>query len=874
MTKLYLKTFGIAIVLVLCSTFSQAQITTVFGRHTYLGDGGTALNAGLYRPYAVVRDNAGNLYIASTDDNRIRKVAAGTNVITSIAGTGIGGYSGDGAAATNANFYFATGLPGLTLDNKGNLYVGDYGNNRVRKINLSTGIVTTIAGTGVGGYSGDGGQATSAKLSNPAGLAFDTIANKLFIVDNNNSCVRQVDMATGIITTVAGNGNFDYSGDGGLATQAALNYPEGIAVDKSGNLYIADEFNYVIRKVDAATKKISTIAGTGTPGFTGDGGLATAATFKSISAVYVDAAGNVFICDNGNYRIRKVDASTKKVSTIAGTGISIHLDDEGASATTANINPANVLTDKNGDVYISDVRNNRVRKITTSTGKINTIVGDGTDGFTGAPDAPKAQLNPQAIAADASGNFYIADGSYYDVRSVNVANSSYIYAGSPNPDPAVASKGYGGNGGLASQALFNAPYGIAIDAANTVYVADVFNNVVRKIDYGTKIISNAAGNNSAGYSGDGGAATAAQLSNPYGLAVDATGNLYIADAGNNVIRMVDFTTKKISTVAGSHAAGSSGDGGLATAAKLNFPYAVALDALGNLFILDKGNNKVRKVTASTKKISTVFTNGDVLTGLATDVAGNIYVSDSTANTIVRIDKNNFQYQVVAGNGTKGYSGDGGAAKSAKLNNPRGLYIDALNQIYVADAGNNVVRKVIMGVLAIDNLHLTVTNYNGSALLQWQPTGEAAGTQYTAQRSTDAANWVTLTTVAGNSSQAYTATDAAPAQGTNYYRIKQTGIDGKITYSLIRSIVFSNKLAVRLYPNPVTQYAVLDINSDADGTAAIAIYTATGQAVKTLQQHINKGSNQITVNQLGSLAKGVYMIKVITPAGSYEGKIVR
>lgn len=879
MKQLYIKTATIFfIVISLCVVRSSAQISTVFGRPTYLGDGYSATGAGLDNPYGFARDNAGNIYIACLGDNRIRKITASTNIITTIAGTGVAGYSGDGGPATAATLNFTNGLPGLALDNKGNLYVSDHWNNRIRKIVLSTNIITTVAGTGAGGYTGDGAAATAAKISGPAGIIVDTIANIIYFADYNNSSIRAITVSTGNIATVAGKGTSGYTGDGGLATAATLSYAERFCFDKSGNMYIADEANLVVRKVDVSTKKISTIAGTGAYGSDGDGGLATAATFSYIKGICVDATGNIYLSDQWNNKIRKIDASTKKISTYAGNGAAFYSGD-GVIATSSSIYyPADLATDKNNNLYITDLRNNRIREVAASNQFISTIVGDGTDGFSGAPGALQAQLIPQAVTADAQGTFYIADAPYNDVRAIDVANNSHTAAGFASPNPSPSFVGYSGNGGLASVALFNGPYSVATDASNNLYIADVFNNVIRKVDFSTKKVNAIAGNHTAGFSGDGAAATSAQLSNPYGIALDKKGNLYIADALNNRIRKVDATTQNISTIAGTSTAGSTGDGGLATAATLNYPYAIAIDTAGNIFIADKGNKRVRKITASTQKISTIFNNGHTLTGIAVDVAGNIFVSDSVSNTVIRIDRKNYGTQPVAGNGSKGYSGDGSAALQAKLNNPRGLYVNALNQIYVADAGNFVVRKIIMGPLPVDFTRFTATKNNNTALLEWSTATETNNSRFVIERSGDGAKWDDIANISGYGNTAelhnYSYTDAAPLTGYNYYRLKQVDADGGSTFSEVRTVVFNSSLFARVYPNPVRDYVTVEINSDRETNSSLVIYSIGGDKVKTVQQHLAKGVNQVTIQQLNGLANGYYVIKVVTPGGELESKFIK
>ncbi len=781
MIKLYLRKhvalFTCLALLFITCFHASSQISTFAGRHTYLGDGNAAAKAALFSPHAMVMDGAGNIYIATTKDSRVRKIDAVTKVITTIAGTGISGYSGDGGLATLAQLDFIGGLPGLGVDNVGNVYIGDYINNRVRKIDAITKIITTIAGIGVGGYAGDGGPATSAKISGPAGIVVDANGN-VYFADNNNSAIRRIDATTKYISTVAGTGFSGYSGDGGLATAAMLNYPERFAFDASGNLYISDEYNHVIRKVDKATQKISTIVGTGGNGFTGDGGPAISASFTKLLGVAVDTSGNIYIADQLNNRIRKVDAKTQIVNTIAGSASGGYSGDGGV-ATLAQLNsPSDVLVDKSGNVYIDDNGNNVVR-VVNKLGIISTIIGDGSDGFSGAPPALSAQMVPQAVALDNLGNLIIADGYYYDVRAVNIANSSFIYAGNPNPDPKYASRGYGGNGNFASLALFNAPVAVAVDASNNVYIADVFNNVIRKITYSSKFIANYAGNATAGFSGDAGAATSAQLNNPYGIAVDKNGNLYIADALNNRVRKVT-AAGTISTIAGNGTVGSTGDGSAATSAELNFPYGVAVDTALNVFIIDK-NNKVRMVAAATQKISTVLNNSHVLKGIATDVAGNIFLSDSTASSVIKLTAKTYALITIAGNGTAGYSGDGGTATSGQLNSPGGLVVNSLGNIYVADVNNYVVRQIIPGVVitppitnnvvsTTDSVSTCTGTINIHTLNGTLPSGGIGVYTYQWLKSTDS---VAYTAISGATAQNY-AVNAAITKTTFYRRLVTSG----------------------------------------------------------------------------------------------------
>jgi sugar lactone lactonase YvrE len=341
--------------------FTPGTMATVAGNGTlgYSGDGGPATSAELYGPGVVAVDAPGNLYIADLYDNRIRKVAAGTGTISTVAGNGTPGYSGDDGAATSAELNYPSGV---AADSAGNLYIADTNNHRIRKVAANTGTITTVAGNGTLGYSGDGGAATGAELDTPGGVAVDSAGN-LYIADTNNHRIRKVAASTGTITTVAGNGTKSYSGDGGPATNAELHYPDGVDVDSAGNLYIADTNNHRIRKVAASTEIISTVAGNGTPGYSGDGDAATAAELYSPYVVWVDSAGNLYIADTNNHRIRQVDAGTGTISTVAGNGTPGDSGDGGVATAAALNLPFGVAVDGPGNLYIADFGNGRIRKV-------------------------------------------------------------------------------------------------------------------------------------------------------------------------------------------------------------------------------------------------------------------------------------------------------------------------------------------------------------------------------------------------------------------------------------------------------------------------------------------------------------------------------
>ncbi|HTB06214.1 MAG TPA: gliding motility-associated C-terminal domain-containing protein [Bacteroidia bacterium] len=338
---------------------NQNDIYTIVGQPDtsgYNGDGGLAMYATLYGPTRIAFDKSGNMYIVDNGNNVVRKVNAATGIITTIAGNGTAGYLGDGNAATTAEL---NGPIGVAVDGSGNVYIGDAGNNRVRMVSASSGNITTVAGVGFGGYNGDGGSATGAELTTPWGVAVDTIGD-LFIADAGNNRVRMVN-TSGIISTVAGNGYPGFSGDNGAATSAELNFPASVTIDPKGNLVIADSYNNRVRQVLGG--KISTIAGNGTIGFSGDGGAATAAELNYPRSVAFDHTGHMYIADYNNNRIRIVYNPSGVIMTFAGNGTPAYLVNGGSALSAELKQPPGVEVNQNGDVFIADEGNFVVREV-------------------------------------------------------------------------------------------------------------------------------------------------------------------------------------------------------------------------------------------------------------------------------------------------------------------------------------------------------------------------------------------------------------------------------------------------------------------------------------------------------------------------------
>ena len=416
-------------------------ITTIAGNGTqgYSGDNAAATSAALAGPAGIFVDDSGNVFIADWGNNRIRKVNNSTGIITTVAGNGTLGYSGDSAAATNAEL---NNPGGVSVDAFGNVFIADYYNHRIRKVNGSTGIITTIAGNGTMGYSGDGSLATSAELRNPFGVSVDALGN-VFIADDGNSRIRKVNSSTGIITTIAGNGVYGYGGDGVAATSTGLSSPTGVSVDVLGNVFIADAANNRIRKVNCSTGIITTVAGNGTQGYGGDGSAATSAALYYPQGVFVDAAGNLFIAEYFNHRIRKVNGSTGIITTIAGNGTADYAGD-GAAATSAELNyPSGVFADVLGNVFIADYGNNRVRMVMSGATANSPTICIGTTATLTANGGTTYTWFPATGLSATTGSMVVASPSVTTIYTVTGttggSNVTTIFTVNINPLPIVTS---------------------------------------------------------------------------------------------------------------------------------------------------------------------------------------------------------------------------------------------------------------------------------------------------------------------------------------------------------------------------------------------------------------------------------------------------
>src|SRR5216684_847093 len=598
MRGLIMRRIVILAALILSSAFgprAQAQntISTVVGGGTNTA---TATSAYLSGSFGVARDTTNHVtYLSISALSIVYKVDSSGNM-TPYAGNGVLGFSGDGKAATSAQL---DGPNGIAVDGGGNLFIADSQNNRIRRVDFNTHVITTVAGSGnqyngigfFGGYTGDGGPASSALLNFPVAVAVDG-GGDLFIADSNNNVIRKVENSPQhIITTYAGGaatvcaGATDPIGDGCPATSAQLNSPEGLAVDSIGNVFIADSGDNVVRMVNTA-QIITTYAGGGT-GCTaqtdplGDGCPANQAGLNNPQGVSVDSSDNLYIVDTFNNRIRKVDGiALHNISTLAGSA-SICLATtgcgDGNAATAAVIgSPGFVIVDGAGDLFVVDGAASRIRKVNATSQVITNFAGNGVVGPPGnsngdGSSALQANLTQvtHGMAFDPSGNLYFIDRSNFVIRRIDTSGTITRVAGNYGQRCAGASLPSCGDGGLATSALLRAPTGIAVDSTGNVYISDGGLNRIRVFSPGGNI-SNFAGTGAAGSAN--GPGLSATFTGPWGIAFDANGNLYVADAGNNLIRKIDNTTQhNVTTYAFNGVATFGGDGGTALSSSMQFP---------------------------------------------------------------------------------------------------------------------------------------------------------------------------------------------------------------------------------------------------------------------------------------------------------------
>jgi hypothetical protein len=649
------------------------------------GDGGPAISAAIGKAYGVARDKVGNIYVVN-DLDVVRKITP-DGIISTVAGTsGQPGYSGDGGPSTNAllNSPFA-----VAIDSDENLLIADTSNSIIRKVDVTTGIITTFAGMPkTAGYAGDGGAATSAKLNSPIGVVADRIGN-VYIADHDNYRIRKVDK-NGIITTIAGDGVLGNSGNGGPALQAEFNYPWRPWVDPAGNIYFTDVTNSLVRMIDT-NGIMHAVAGTGVNGYSGDGGPATSAELDS-PRVGGDGNGNIYIVNENSYILQRID-SNGIITTIGGTPKTSGTTGDGGPATAGKFwYPYGLDLDSSNNIYVAEASSARIRRLSQNTNLPATAVG--ASAMQNLFVQSTTAVTPTAgIVTPSPGEFTLGALSGCTLGSELAANTPCGTSITFQPS---------------MPGLQTAKLSFTDSTGNVSAIGLTGLGMAPQASFGLAAISTIAGNGTTGYAGTGGPAASAQLSAPRGGVIDSAANIYFADSGNNVIRRIDGLTGIISTVAGTGTRGYSGDGSAAISALLNAPAKVVVDAAGDLYIADTGNNAVRFVDVMTGVISTIAGTGTAdytgdggaataatlngPQGLAVDLGGHVYVAD-TGNNVIRYFGKGGNMTTLVGTGVAGYSGDGFNCYTAALNTPQSVAIGANDAFYIADTGNNVIRFV-------------------------------------------------------------------------------------------------------------------------------------------------------------------------------------
>ncbi len=863
-------------------------------------------------PSGVAVDASGNIYVADYNNNKIRKVSA-AGVVTTFAGTGAQG-SKDGTAAS-ASFYYPKGV---AVDAVGNVYVADWGNNKIRKVSPA-GVVSTLAGTGLKGVAD--GIGDSANFYNPIGVAVDTAGN-VYVADEVNNIIRKVS-ATGVVTTVAGDGEQGSTDGAGLS--ASFNNPKGVAVDIAGNVYIADAGNNKIRKLSTAGV-VSTLAGSGIQGSAD--GTSTVASFDFPTGLTVDASGNVYVADRVNNKIRKV-STAGVVTTLAGNGVQGNAD--GISNVASFYSPEGVSVDPAGNVYVVDSYNHKIRKV-SSAGVVTTLAGSGATGSSDGAGSAASFSAPFGIALDKTGNMFVADMLNHKIRRVSTAGVVTTFAGSG---------AFGSADGGAATASFYYPKGIAVDAAGNVYVADQTNHKIRKVS-AAGVVTTLAGNGTSGSSD--GVGASASFQNPSGIAVDLSGNVYVADYDNHKIRKIN-ATGVVTTLAGN---GVRGDiDGTGNDASFRYPSSVAVDSSGNVFVADSYNHKIRKISAA-GVVTTIAGNGNFGStdsigsaatfnypfGVALDALGNVYVADQLNLKIRKISTTGV-VTTLAGNGA--FGNVDGVDSLASFNNPVGLAADLSGNVFVADVANDEIRKIspagkytisptlpkglvfdtatgtISGtpnvVSPLTTYTISATNLSGistyqiqfsvenplpvklsafSATLlektvkvQWQTSTEANTNYFNVQRSSDGKTFTTIGRISakGNSTNTstYHFTDlTAFGEKTNtlFYRLQTMDKSGSYEYSeLVAVRLMDNSTNITLHPNPAKEKLSLQFTSGLAEKAMLQLSNSASQTLQTKNVQLTKGKNALDVN-IVNLPKGSYLLVLTTESNKWTGRFVK
>jgi hypothetical protein len=662
---------------------------------------GVGTNSSFSAPSGIVVDNSGNLIIADATNNLIRKNNIATAMTTTIAGGGAAVPTPISGFVNGTGYNALFSAPYVSSDTSGNVFISD--SNVVRTGPMTTSVITTLAG-GLG-YTTSGfanGTGTSATFSGNRGSCTDNSGN-LFICDTTNYSIRQLVIATGAVTTLAGTGSSGSADATG--TNASFNQPNAICYDGAGNLFVADASNNKIRQIVISTGVVTTLAGSGSSGYSNATG--TNATFTNPQGIMIDTSGNLFVCDTTD--IRKIVISTAAVTTLAGQTISGSGNGTGTNAT---FNGVNTGTYYNGSLFVCDATNYLIRQIVISSATVTTLIG--TTGTSGRADGvgTNATIGTSAtICPDGSGNLFFGDQGNRRIRMINIATASVAtFAGGGGSNAA----GYSDGSSSYQYALFNQPYCIVPDTSGNLYMNEYTGQVVRVLSNG--IVTTLAGNGVSALRDDIG--RAAQFNNMTQITTDNSGSLYVSELTNHTIRKITIATGEVKTIVGSCPRTAGSTNGVYTAASFSGPTSCCLDDSGNLFVADKTNNLIRKIVLATSVVTTLAgglsggTTAGFLNGVGTNASfsgptdikynsGYLYVADATTNLVRQITIATGNVTTVAGgSGTwtantsiGGYSDGTGVGVLTYLGAQNNAFNDYSGNIYIFDYGNRVIRKV-------------------------------------------------------------------------------------------------------------------------------------------------------------------------------------
>ena len=660
------------------STYEPYTFATLAGGGGFTSPDVPGTAARFWIPAGLAVDNSGSIYVADVFNHAIRKVTP-QGVVTTLAGL-LGTFGSADGTGSDARFYFPSQV---AVDTTGNVYVTDGGNNTIRRV-TPEGVVTTLAG--LAGHPGSAnGTNSDARFNGPDGVAVDGVGN-VYVADFENFTIRKLTPVgtNWVVTTIAGVAGSAGSANG-TNSAARFHFPQCLAFDGAGNLYVADTENFTVRKVTPLGTNwvVTTIAGSAGSFGSVDGTNSTA-RFDGFAGLAVDAATNIYVADTDNHTIRKVTpvGTNWVVTTLAGLARNPGSVDGTNSAARFDA-PYRVAVDNAGYIYVADTFNDAIRKLTAvgTNWVVTTLAGlGGVHGSSEGTGTNATFSGPSSVAVDSAGTVYVADQVNHTIRKVTSAGEVTTLAG-------LAAYG-GSQNGTGSAARFNHPDGVAVDGAGNVYVGEYYNGALRKVTSAGVVTT-----------------LATDLGSPYGVAVDSANNIYVADVEGCTIRKVT-RFGSVTTLAGNVGLSGNADG-IGSVARFNQPSGVAVDSATNIYVADRWNHTIRKVTPA-GVVTTIAGQAGISgsvdgignasrfnypSGIAVDSDANVYVTDTYNNTIRKLTPVGTSWFVTTLGGITGFYGTAdGTGIVARFCNPNGVAVDSTGNLYVADFYFNTIRK--------------------------------------------------------------------------------------------------------------------------------------------------------------------------------------